>query len=143
MCSSDLFPSHDKLYIKLEFEEKISPEEVNEIQFLTNNPYIPTIESNGITKLGDNFVFERTDPEAPGIRKPENPKKATNIYMYQIKKEIKFAYKINATPGKNLITMPDNQKIKLTSFPLKNIDDERTYILAAPSTSAYTLDPLS
>ena len=26
-------------YIKLEFEEKISPEEVNEIQFLTNNPY--------------------------------------------------------------------------------------------------------
>lgn len=36
--------------------------------------------------------------------------------------------------------MPDNQKIKLTTFPLKNIDDERTKILAAPSTSAYELD---
>lgn len=133
--------SQKPLFIKLEFEEKISPEEVNEIQFLTNNPYTPTIERNGITRLGDTFVFERTDPEAPGIKKPENPRKATNIYMYQIKKEIKFAYKITATTGKNLITMPDNQKIKLTSFPLKNIDDERTIILAAPSTSPYTLDP--
>lgn len=133
--------SQKPLYIKLEFEEKISPEEVNEIQFLTNNPYTPTIERNGITRLGDTFVFERTDPEAPGIKKPENPRKATNIYMYQIKKEIKFAYQISTTTGKNLITMPDNQKIKLTSFPLKNIDDERTSILAAPSTSQYTLDP--
>lgn len=132
--------SQKPLYIKLEFEEKISPEEVNEIQFLTNNPYTPTIESNGITKLGDTFVFERTDPEAPGIKKPENPRKATNIYMYQIKKEVKFAYKITATSGKNLITMPDNQKIKLTEFPLKNIDDERTKILAAPSTSAYIVN---
>lgn len=35
--------------------------------------------------------------------------------------------------------MPDNKKIKLTPFPLKNIDDERTAILAAPSTSAYEL----
>lgn len=123
-------------FIKLEFEEKISPEEVNEIQFLTNNPSIPTVESNGITKLGDAFVFERTDPNAPGIKGPENPKKATNIYMYQIKKTIKFAYKIS-TSGKNLITMPDNKKINLIQFPLKNIDDERTKILAAPSTSAY------
>lgn len=131
--------SQKPLFIKLEFEEKISPEEVNEIQFLTNNPYIPTIESNGITRLGDTFVFERTDPEAPGIKKPENPRKATNIYMYQIKKEIKFAYKLN-TDAKNLITMPENKKIKLISFPLKNIDDERTKILAAPSTSAYIVD---
>lgn len=132
--------SQKPLYIKLEFEEKISPEEVNEIQFLTNNPYTPTIESNGITKLGDTFVFQRTDPDAPGIKEPEYPKKATNIYMYQIKKAVKFAYKIS-TGGKQLITMPDNQKIKLTQFPLKNIDDERTAILAAPSTSAYTLNP--
>lgn len=130
-----------RLYIKLEFEEKISPEEVNEIQFLTNDPRVPSIEKNGITKLGDTFVFERTDPDAPGIKEPENPRKATNIYMYQIKKEIKFAYKISTTTGKNLITMPDNKKIKLTSFPLKNIDDERTSILAAPSTARYTLTP--
>ena len=123
-------------YIKLEFEEKVSPEEVNEIQFLTNNPYTPTIESNGITKLGDTFVFERTDPNAPGLREPENPKKATNIYMYKIKKAIKFVYEIS-TGGRHKITMPDNKKIKLTSFALKNIDDERTAILAAPSTSAY------
>lgn len=128
------------LFIKLEFEEKISPEEVNEIQFLTNNPYTPTVESNSITKLGDAFVFQRTDPEAPGIREPENPKKATNIYMYQIKKEIKFAYKIS-TGGEHPITMPDNKKIKLTPFPLKNIDDQRTEILAAPSSSAYEVDP--
>ena len=125
-------------YIKLEFEEKVSPEEVNEIQFLTNNPYTPTIESNGITKLGDNFVFERTDPNAPGLREPENPRKATNIYMYKIKKAIKFAYEIS-TSGRHKITMPDNKKIRLTSFALKNIDDERTAILAAPSTSAYEL----
>ena len=126
-------------YIRIEFEENVSPETVGEIQFLTNKPQIPTIESNGITKLGDAFVFERTDPEAPGIREPENPKKATNIYMYRIKKPIKLAYQIRNTAGKNLITMPDNQKIKLTAFPLKNIDDERSAILAAPSTSAYTV----
>lgn len=131
--------SQKPLFIKLEFEEKISPEEVNEIQFLTNNPYVPTIESNGITRPGDTFVFERTDPEAPGIKVPDNPRRATNIYMYQIKKAVKFAYKTSAS-GKNLITMPDNKKIKLTEFPLKNIDDERTSILAAPSTSAYVLD---
>ena len=127
-------------YIKLEFEEKVSPEEVNEIQFLTNNPHIPTIESNGITKLGDTFVFERTDPDAPGLREPENPRKATNIYMYKIKKAIKFAYKIS-TSNRHKITMPDNHKIRLTSFALKNIDDERTAILAAPSTSAYEVSP--
>lgn len=131
--------SQKPVFIKLEFEEKISPEIVNEIQFLTNNPYIPTIESNGITKLGDTFVFERTDPEAPGIREPKNPRKATDVYMYAIKKPIKFAYKIT-TSGENLITMPDNQKIKLTEFPLKNIDDERTAILAAPSSSAYIVE---
>ena len=74
--------------MKLEFEEKISPEEVNQIQFLTNNTNIPTVESNGITKLGDAFVFERTDPEAPGLREPENTRKATNIYMYKIKKNV-------------------------------------------------------
>ena len=39
--------------------------------------------------------------------------------------------------------MPDNQKIKLTQFQLKNIDDERAKILAAPSTSAYTISNLT
>lgn len=126
------------LFIKLEFEENVSPEEVNEIQFLTNNPYTPTIESNGVTKLGDTFVFERTDPNAPGLKEPENPKRATDIYMYKIKKAIKFAYQIS-TGGRHQITMPDNKKIKLTQFSLKNIDDERTEILAAPSASAYEL----
>lgn len=129
--------SQKPIFIKLEFEEKISPEEVNEIQFLTNDPYVPTIESNSITKLGDTFVFGRTDPDAMGLREPKNPKKATNIFVYQIKKAVKLAYKISSTAGKNLITMPDNQKIKLTKFALKNIDDERTSILAAPSSSAY------
>ena len=123
-------------YIKLEFEEKVSPEEVGEIQFLTNNAKSPQLKANTLTKLGDSFVFERTDPEAPGLREPKNPKKATNIYMYKVKKEIKLAYNQDKT-GFYLITMPDNQKIQLTSFPLKNIDDERTAILAAPSTSAY------
>lgn len=127
-------------FIKLEFEEKISPEEVNEIQFLTNDPDRPTQKVNKLTKLGDAFVFERTDPEAMGLRKPENPKKATNIYVYQVKKSIKIAYNLD-TPGNGFLTMPDNQKIKLTEFPLKNIDDERTQILAAPSTSAYVMDP--
>lgn len=126
-------------YIKLEFEENISPEEVNEIQLMTNNPYTPTIESNSLTKLGDSFVFERTDPNALGIKGPDNPKKATKIYAYKIKKNIKLAYKIS-TGGRNMITMPDNQKINLTPFPLKNIDNERTKILAAPSTSPYIVD---
>lgn len=125
-------------YIKITFEENVSPEEVNEIQLMTNNPYTPTVESNGITKLGDTFVFERTDPNAPGIREPKNPRKATKIYVYKIKKNIKLAYQIS-TGGRHPLTMPDNQKIKLISFPLKNIDDERTAILAAPSTSAYEL----
>ena len=132
--------SQKPIFIKLEFEEKISPEEVNEIQFLTNDPYIPTIESNSITKLGDTFVFERTDPDAMGLRAPKNPRKATDIYVYQIKKAVKLAYKIRDTAGKNLITMPDNKKIKLTKFALKNIDDERTSILAAPSSSAYIVN---
>ena len=125
-------------YIKLEFEEKVSPEEVNEIQLLTNNPNAPAVASNKITKLGDAFVFERTDPEAMGLREPENPRKATNVYVYKVKKAIKLAYRIS-TSAKQMITMPDNKKIELTSFPLKNIDDQRTEILAAPSTSAYTL----
>lgn len=126
-------------FIKLEFEEKISPEEVNEIQFLTNDPEKPTQKINKLTKLGDAFIFERTDPEAMGLRKPENPNKATDIYVYQVKKPINLAYNLNIA-GTNLLTMPDNQKIKLTPFPLKNIDDERTKILAAPSTSAYIID---
>ena len=125
-------------YIKLEFEEKVSPEEVGEIQFLTNNAKNPQLKANTLTKLGDSFVFERTDPEAPGLREPENPRKATNIYMYKVKTAIKLAYNQDKT-GFYLITMPDNQKIQLTPFPLKNIDDERTAILAAPSTSAYEI----
>lgn len=126
-------------FIKLEFEEKISPEEVNEIQFLTNDPEKPTQKINKLTKLGDAFIFERTDPEAMGLRKPNNPNKATNIYVYQVKKPINIAYNENIA-GKNFLTMPDNQKIKLTPFPLKNIDEERNKILAAPSTSAYIVD---
>lgn len=126
-------------FIKLEFEEKISPEEVNEIQFLTNDPARPTQKVNKLTKIGDAFIFERTDPEAMGLKKPDNPKKATNIYAFQVKKPIKIAYNLDKEAN-NLLTMPDNQKIKLIPFPLKNIDDERTAILAAPSTSAYIVE---
>lgn len=125
-------------YIRLEFEENISPEEVNEIQFLTNDPNL-TVATNKLTKLGDTFIFERTDPNALGLKEPDNPKKATKVYVYKIKKIIQIAYNKGAA-GKVPITMPDNQKIKLTPFPLKNIDDERTKILAAPSTSAYIVD---
>ena len=134
-----LKPSNQVLcFIKLEFEEKVSPEEVNEIQFFTNDPEKPGLEANKLTKLGDTFVFERTDPKAMGLR-PANSKRATNIYVYQVKKPIKLAYNLNIA-GKNFLTMPDNQKIKLTPFPLKNIDEERTKILAAPSSSAYVVD---
>lgn len=125
-------------YIKLEFEENVSPEEVNEIKFMTNFPD-STQKLNRLTKLGDSFVFERTDPEALGIREPDNPRKATKVYAYRVKKNITIAYNMGVL-GENPITMPDNQKIKLTPFPLKNIDDERTKILAAPSTSAYELN---
>ena len=128
-------------YIKLEFEENISPEEVNEIQFLTNIPG-STQKLNELTRLGDSFVFERTDPDAMGIKAPDNPRKATKVYVYKVKQTIQIAYNMDVA-GKNLITMPDNQKIKLTPFQLKNIDDERTKILAAPSTSAYTVSNLT
>lgn len=135
-------PTADKpMYIMLEFEENISPEEVNEIQLMTNIPD-STQKLNELTKLGDTFVFERTDPEALGLREPSNPRKATKVYAYKVKKTIEIAYNLGAT-GENLITMPDNKKIKLTSFPLKNIDDERTKILAAPSTSAYIMNNLT
>lgn len=141
--SSEAYPlnptSSVPSFIKLEFEEKISPEEVNEIQFLTNDPEKPTQKINKLTRLGDAFVFERTDPDAMGLRAPLNPKKATNIYVYQVKKPIKIAYNQDIA-GNNQLTMPDNQKIKLTPFPLKNIDEERTAILAAPSTSAYLVN---
>lgn len=126
-------------FIKLEFEEKISPEEVNEIQFLTNDPNKSNQEINKLTKLGDSFIFERTDPDAMGLKKPDNPKKATNIYVYRVLKPIKIAYNLNIA-GNNYLTMPDNKKIQLTEFPLKNIDEERNKILAAPSTSAYEID---
>ena len=132
-------PTSEKpAYIMIEFEEKVSPEEVNEIQFLTNIPD-STQTLNELTKLGDSFVFERTDPEALGIKEPDNPRKATKVYAYKVKKTIEIAYNME-TAGQNSITMPDNQKIKLTQFPLKNIDDERTKILAAPSTSAYIVN---
>lgn len=125
-------------YIRLEFEENISPEEVNEIQFLTNDPNL-TVAANKLTKLGDSFIFERTDPNALGLKEPDNPKKATKVYTYKVKKIIQIAYN-KGVNGMSPITMPDNQKIKLTPFPLKNIDDERTKILAAPSTSAYIVN---
>lgn len=124
-------------YIQLEFEENVSPEEVNEIQLLTNIPG-STQKLNALTKLGDTFVFERTDPDALGLREPISPRKATKVFAYKVKKSIQIAYNLDAT-GENLITMPDNKKIQLTPFPLKNIDEERTAILAAPSTSAYTI----
>lgn len=132
----DIRPTTDSpRYIKLEFEENVSPEEVNEIQLLTNVPESAQ-KLNRLTKLGDSFVFDRTDPEALGLREPANPRKATKIYVYKVKKNIKIAYNLGSA-GENSITMPDNKKIKLTPFPLKNIDDERNAILAAPSTSAY------
>ena len=132
-------PTAEKpMYIMLEFEEKISPETVGEIQFLTNIPD-STQKLNELRKLGDPFVFERTDPEALGIKGPDNPRQATKVFAYKVKKTITIAYNMDAA-GNNMITMPDNQKIKLTSFPLKNIDDERTRILAAPSTSAYIVE---
>lgn len=131
-------PTDDKpMYIMLEFEEKVSPEEVNEIQLMTNIPG-STQKLNELTKLGDSYVFERTDPEALGIKAPDNPRKATKVFAYKVKKTIEIAYD-NGAAGDNLITMPDNQKIKLTPFPLKNIDDIRTEILAAKSTSPYIL----
>lgn len=122
-------------YIILEFEENVSPDIVGEIQFMTNIPG-STQKLNALTKLGDSFVFERTDPEALGIKGPNNPRKAVKIFAYKVKQEIKIAYDEDKV-AQIAITMPDNQKIKLTEFPLKNIDDERTKILAAPSTSAY------
>lgn len=141
--SSEEYPlnptSQTPSYIKLEFEEKISPDEVNKIQFLTNDPEKPTQKINKLTKLGDAFIFERTDPDAMGLKAPDNPTKATNIYVYQVKKPIKIAYNQNIA-GTNQLTMPDNQKIKLTPFPLKNIDEERTAILTAPSTSAFLVN---
>lgn len=127
--------SESPRYIMLEFEENVSPEEVNEIQLLTNIPD-STMKANELTKIGNTFVFERTDPEALGLREPTNPRKATKVFAYKIKKNIKIAYNMGEA-GENSITMPDNKKIKLTPFPLKNIDEERTSILAAPSTSAY------
>lgn len=129
-------PTAEKpLYIIIEFEENVSPEVVNEIQLLTNIPG-STQKLNELTKLGNSFVFERTDPEALGIREPSNPRKAAKVFAYKVKQTIEIAYNEGET-GENMITMPDNQKIKLTQFPLKNIDDERNAILAAPSTSAY------
>lgn len=134
-----MYPTDERpRYIIIEFEEKISPEEVNEIKFLTNIPD-STQALNRLTRLGDTFVFERTDPQALGIREPDNPRKATNVYAYKVKKNIKLAYNMGAT-GETSLTMPDNKKIKLTPFPLKNIDDERTKILAASSTSVYEIN---
>lgn len=131
-------PTTDKqYYIIIEFEEKVSPEEVNEIQLMTNIPD-STQKLNELRKLGDTYVFERTDPEALGLKEPSNPRKATKVFAYKVKKTIEIAYNMGAT-GENLITMPDNQKIKLTQFPLKNIDDTRTEILAAKGTSPYIL----
>ena len=125
-------------YIKIEFEENVSPEEVNEIQFLTNIPG-STQKLNELTKLGNSFVFERTDPEAMGIKAPDHPRKATKIYVYKVKQTIQLAYNMDVV-GKNMITMPDNKKIKLTPFPLKNIDEERNKILTASTTSAYVVE---
>ena len=134
----EMTPTDEKpVYIMIEFEEKVSPEEVNEIQFMTNIPG-STQKLNELTKLGDSFVFERTDPEALGIREPSKPKEATKVYVYKVKKTIQIAYNMEVA-GENPITMPNNQKIKLTQFPLKNIDDERNSILAAPSSSVYTV----
>lgn len=133
-------PTAEKpMYIMLEFEENVPPEVVNEIQFLTNIPD-STQKLNELTKLGDTFVFDRTDPDALGIRQPSNLRKATKVYAYRVKKNIEIAYNLGAVE-ETYLTMPDNQKIKLTPFPLKYIDETRTEILAAKSISAYVLNP--
>lgn len=140
--ATKISPTTEKpLYIILEFEENVSPEEVNEIQFLSNIPD-STQKLNTLTKLGDSFVFERTDPNALGLKEPNNPRQATKVYAYKVKKTITIAYNMDQA-GQNSITMPDNKKIRLTPFPLKNIDDERTKILAAPSTAAYIVGNLT
>lgn len=95
-------------YIKIEFDENVLPDEVNEIQFLTNIPG-STQKLNELTRLGDSFVFERTDPDALGIKAPDNPRKATKVYAYKVKQAIQIAYNMDTT-GESLITMPDNQK---------------------------------
>ena len=131
-------PTAEKpVYLMIEFEEKVSPEEVNEIQFMTNIPD-STQKLNELTKLGDSFVFERTDPEALGIREPSKPREAAKVFVYKVKKNIQLAYNMDVA-GENPLTMPNNQKIKLTQFPLKNIDEERTSILSAPSSAVYTV----
>lgn len=133
-----IHPTDEKpMFIQVEFEENVPPDVVNEIQFLTNFPG-STEKLNVLTKLGSTFAFERTDPKALGLRQPDDPRKATKVYAYKVKKNIEIAYNMDVV-GENMITMPDNQKIKLTPFPLKNIDDERTAILAAPSTSVYEI----
>lgn len=75
---------------------------------MTNIPG-STQKLNVLTRLGDSFVFERTDPEALGIKAPDNPRKATKVYVYKVKQTIQIAYNMDTT-GENLITMPDNQK---------------------------------
>lgn len=138
----EISPTSDKpKYIMLEFEENVSPEVVNEIQFLTNIPG-STQKLNELTKLGNSFVFERIDPETMGVKELDNPRKSAKVFVYKVKQTITIAYNNNEA-GEHTITMPDNQKIKLTEFPLKNIDEERTKILAAPSTSAYTINNLT
>ena len=63
-------------YIRLEFEENISPEEVNEIQFLTNDPNLATA-TNKLTKLGDSFIFGGNGNQ--GTRQPEKSNQGLRV----------------------------------------------------------------
>lgn len=125
-------------YIKLIFPEKIGQTEVGEITFLTNNPNKPTIVENGRSRLGDGFLFQRTDPEAPGIKDVDYPNRKTNVYMYKILKPLKFAYNASAV-GSWPITTTDRRSIQTTTFALSNIDDMRKAILKADETSPFQI----
>lgn len=96
------------MFIKLEFEEKVSPEEVNEIQFLTNDPDKPTTKVNKLTKLGDS-LYSKEPIRKQWDSKTGKPEKGDQHLRVPSQKAIKIAYNQDIG-GEFQLTMPDNQK---------------------------------
>lgn len=124
--------------LTIEFDEPVSPTVANEVAIATNYPDNSPTKINW-QKLGNSALFQRTDPDAPGIREVSNPKAYAKVFTYKILKSFTFAYNLGAV-GARKISLPNKNKIQLQPFKLTMIDEMRTAILAAPASTPFRVN---
>lgn len=124
-------------YITIEFPEPVSPTVAAETAIATNYPNKSSVAIDW-QKLGNTQIFQRTDPDAPGLRNVPRPNAYATKFMYRIMVTTDLAYNLGAI-GPRPITLSDSSGIQLKEFALSDIDQMRKNILQAPQTSSYII----